>query len=275
MKLARLVSFVAVIALAAVGTLAGQPGRAASRSTPPMTVRTPAAGSDTSARTVVVSGTSPRGRKGPGYVVRRLRVNGRRLRLRARRDGSYSREVVLDVGRNVITAKAQIFRSWRDRDPVVVSSEPVVVTRTPVAGDETGSLDLATSFLVTDRSRALYWLCGESDDCMTRVACFSVTTTRVDCPAGWREWSGGGWGPWKCGLVVSVTLRDERLYSGRYGCSGPWKPDPQRFVQPAVEHEGRRFTVDLEKAPWAREELASANRYGLPRFDGDGDVFIP
>jgi hypothetical protein len=241
-----------------------------------VTIESPVNGTDINARTVVVSGRArePRTRD---HVERWLIVNGRRVEIRVKRDGSYHREVILDVGRNTIIVKSRVSWSRRGNPEKRVRSARVTVTRTPIAGDDMGTLDLATASSSPTGAAACTGFCGESDDCITRVACFPLTATRVDCPAGSREWAGEGWGAWQCGFVMSVTLREEsqQLHYGRYGCEGDWKPDPQRFVQAAAQMPARRFSINERRSPWVRQEVLDRNRYGLPRFDVERDLYIP
>jgi hypothetical protein len=240
-----------------------------------ITVEVPRDGTQTSERTIMVSGISPARRKDPGYVVRHIYVNGRRALIHNRRDGRYRREVVLGVGPNVITARARIYRSWRqDRPTAVVRSTPVVVHRSPVPGDGTGALDLATSYLVTEASDDVYWLCGESEDCQTRPVCVVLSESRADCPVGNRMWN-RGWRAWQCGVVVTVRLRGDQVRSGDYPCGGRWQRDPRRHIRPETEPRLRRFTVDEKGAPWLRDEYADPGPHGLPRFDVVRDVFVP
>ena len=184
-------------------------------------------------------------------------------------------EIVLEVGRNEVSAEARIWDSWKniDKPPTtIVSSAPIVVTRTPVAGDGTGTLDLATSLFVADGYRQVYWLCGEADDCSIKLRCFAVTSRRVDCPAV-SHWVGER--GWRCGVVVTVRLRRDRINFAGYRCRGRAKGDFQRFVRRGIWRKGRRFTVDVKDTPWLRSEIDDRNRYGVPRFDIDRNVFIP
>jgi hypothetical protein len=56
---------------------------------------------------------------------------------------------------------------------------------------------------------------------------------------------------------------------------GEVQPEPAAIGASWVYRRGRQFRIDQRGAPWLREEVNQPNRYGVPRFDVDRDVFLP
>ena len=56
---------------------------------------------------------------------------------------------------------------------------------------------------------------------------------------------------------------------------GWFLPDPRRFVRPSAAPRTKRFSVDELEADWLVNEASDPTPYGIPRFDGIGDVFVP
>lgn len=188
-----LAAVTAVVGSLVIAGIAGpsHAGASASRhvSAAEVTIDAPGDGTTTSTRSITVSGTvSPSPVDYNTSIT--VSVNGR-LYEAIPESAAYGVEVALERGVNQIIATAEI-EPPRDAEgepvgvPEVAKSTSVTVTRTPEPGDETGTLDRATGYLVAHRSRAVYWLCGEADDCTTDVRCVSLTRRRVDCPAGRR-----------------------------------------------------------------------------------------
>jgi hypothetical protein len=242
-----------------------------------VTIDAPADGAVTGARSVVVTGRAPAPPKG-GDVEVTVTVGGRPVSV-AVQGTAYRTPVALTVGRNDVVARADVYATndddiagANDGQPRSRTTARSTVTRTVSAGDETGSLDLATAYTVADYDDAVYWLCGEGD-CGTDVRCFQVSPRRVDCPVGSY---GDGSLVRRCGVVITVRLRGARLYAGNYRCKGRLTPRPQRFVRRAVWRKGRRFRVAATgDTDYLREEINRPNRYGVTRFDVDRDVFLP
>lgn len=236
-----------------------------------VTIEDPANGSTTSARWTTVTGAAPTPPEG-GWTYVEVRVNGRPAEARVR-GNRYRVEIALALGRNQLTAAAEIYGRDEDADPVTVASPTIAVTRVAMPGDGTGTLDRATAYLVTNWSTEAYFLCGEGEGCRTKVRCFRVTSRRIDCPAG-AWWSDDP--VWRCNFVTTVRLRGVRLYADSYRCKGRMRGYLRRFVRPGVWRTGKRFRVDgLDESPWLRQEVNARNRYGVPRFDVDHDVFLP
>jgi len=220
------------------------------------------------------------GKPEAGATVVTLTVNGRRTEVYAT-GGRFRDRVVLNAGRNRISASAEVMffdmplpgeeEPGETRDSIFTGpSEPVHVTRRP---DRTfGRLDLATALLVAEGHSDVYWLCGEADGCLRQQVCVRVGERRVDCPVRYRFKDGE---PITCGVVISVHLRGRRLFSYSYGCRGRWSAQHNRFVRRDIYRKGRQYRIDERGAPWVRSEMTDANRYGIPRFDIDRDVFIP
>jgi hypothetical protein len=195
-------------------------------------------------------------------------VNRRPVEVAPRR-GTYRIEVALALGRNAISAKAQIYDA-KGTEIGATASAVIAVMRAPGAG--TGTLDRATAYLTAGYSDDVYSLCGESEDCGSEPHCFEVGPRRVDCPVATAtnddQIS-------RCYIVISVRLRGRRVYFGSYDCQGRFNPNPRRLVRRDVYRRGRQFRIDQREAPWLREEMNEPNRYGVPRFDVDRDVFLP
>jgi hypothetical protein len=253
---------------------ASQPSTSGQSPATSVTIDFPVDGSNTSARSTLVMGTAPAAREG-GEVGVTVTVNRRPVDLDLR-GNTYRTEVALELGRNELTATVEIYAPSDAQHPTVITSAPSVVTRTSVPGDGTGTLDLATASLIADWSDYVYWLCGENDECgTTKPRCFQVGPRRVDCPVG--DYGLAGNSPVAlCALVITVHLRDRRLYYASYGCRARrLNPNPQRFVRRSVYRRGRHFGVDEAEAPHLRQEINQPNRYGVPRFDVDKDLFLP
>jgi hypothetical protein len=235
---------------------------------PEVTIDAPSAGLVTSARTVTVAGRAPAQQRGQLLAVR-VKVNGRPVLAKASRSG-YKTVVALTPGENTLTATAEATDADIADDPkTIAESQPVRVIRQRTPGDNTGTLDRATAYLVTEYSDAAYWQCGESDDCHTDPACFALSTSRVDCPVATRDRARH---KTKCGFVMTVRLRGTRLFYSSYGCrSRRWKR-PRRHVREELYRRGRQFRLG---SPIGQEDAGAPNRYGAPRFDVARDVFLP
>jgi hypothetical protein len=235
---------------------------------PEVTIDAPSAGLVTSARTVTVAGRAPAQQHGQLVAVR-VKVNGRPVLAQAPRSG-YKTVVALTPGENTLTATAEATDADIADDPkTLAESQPVRVIRQPTPGDNTGTLDRATAYLVTEYSDAAYWQCGESDDCRTDPACFTLSTRRVDCPVATRDLARH---KATCGFVMTVRLRGTRLFYSRYGCrSRRWKR-PRHHVREAFYGRGRQFRLG---SPIGQEDADAPNPYGAPRFDVARDVFLP
>jgi hypothetical protein len=232
-----------------------------------VTIDAPSDGSRTTARSIVVTGTSPAVPRGGDALVT-VTVNRRPVDVAPRR-GTYRIEVALELGRNAISAKGQIYNA-EGTEIGTTASGVIAVTRAPGAG--TGVLDRATAYLAADSSDEVYSICGESEDCRREPHCFEVGPRRVDCPVGTTTYDEP---ISRCDIVLTVRLRGPRVYFGNYGCRGKLNPNPRRLVRRDVYRSGRRFRIDEREAPWLREEANEPNRYGVPRFDVDRDVFLP
>ncbi len=229
------------------------------------TIDAPDDGTTTNEREAVVEGRAPGGRG----VELTVTVNRRRVVLEP--SGNRFRvPVVLELGRNRITAKADNYEPSPSTQRTTVRSRPVELTR--VRGAHTGTLNHATALWVAEAHSDVYSLCGESESCGATPACAWVANRRIDCPVEVDE---SGEKSATCGVVISVQLRGRRVYSSSYGCRGAWGPNPRRFVHRDVRRAGRRFRIDQWEYPWLAEEINHANRYGLPRFDVVRDLFIP
>jgi hypothetical protein len=238
-----------------------------------VTIESPVDGTNTSARSTLVLGSAPDTPRG-GAVSLTLTVNRRPVDLEVR-GGRYRTEVALELGRNDLAAKAEIFDSGDDEHPTTITSGPTAVTRTSVPRDGTGTLDLATGSMVAEWSDYVYWICGEGDCGTSKPRCFQIGPRRVDCPVGYYGPEGNSPAA-LCALVITVHLRDRRVYYASYGCRGRrLNPNPQRFVRRGVYRRGRQFRVDEAEAPGLRAEINQPNRYGVPRFDVDSDLFLP
>lgn len=237
--------------------------------TPFVTIDAPRGGTSTRERTARVRGrftAAPRG----GHALVTVNVNRRRVVLYP--SGSrFTVRVVLELGRNQISAVAEIYRSDDDDEPeAIATSPPVGLTRK--RGPDTGRLDLATGLWVAESHRDVYWLCGEADGCLAEPFCVRVAARRVDCPVKSRFQPRK---PVVCGVVISVQLRGQRVYYYSYSCAGGWQPNRRVFVRPAIQRTGRRYRVDEKDAPWLEDEINDRNRYGIPRLDVVRDLFIP
>jgi hypothetical protein len=265
----RVVALVSALTLAMWWSASAEDSLIAQSPSPIATIATPADGTVTSARWTTVTGTAPAAPKG-GETDVTVTIDRRPVVARVRK-GTYRVDIALALGRNEIIAKADIYGPDDDAEPVTSNSAPTVVTRVPVSGDGTGTLDRATAFIVTDWSDEAYWLCGEGG-CGTKSRCFRVTSLRVDCPTA-SQWEDDP--VWRCGFVMTVRLRGTRVYRDTYGCRGRFRGRPRRFVRPSVWRKGNRFRVNVGNADWLREEINERNLYGVPRFDVDRDVFLP
>ena len=142
-------------------------------------------------------------------------------------------------------------------------------------------LDRATAFYVADSAQedsGVFWVCGEDDDCVKAVrGCYwtGLSHRRIDCVVGYknRVWSDNGlhskWLRMRCGVVVSVLLKGNRISEGSYSCKSElMHPGSQwRFVRPSRQVRRRRF----HNHGW----LPRRNVYGFPRFDPKHDVYVP
>jgi hypothetical protein len=230
----------------------------------------PRDGISTHERTALVRGHLT-GVPAGGATLVTMRVNRRRFLIDPR-GGRFRVRVVLEVGRNRIGADAEFFGLDEiDQPPLAkATASPVDVTRNPGRG--TVRLDRATALWVAEGHRDVYWVCGESDDCLAEPLCVQVSTSRVDCPVKTRFEPDDAT---VCGVVIGVRLQGRRLYSFSYACSGRWRANPRIFVHPDVQLAGRRYRVDEKNAPWLEDEVNQRNRYGIPRIDAFRDVFIP
>ena len=135
-------------------------------------------------------------------------------------------------------------------------------------------LDKATATLVGDWSRAVYWLCGEADDCDASMArCYRIGVRRIDCVFGYQNAGETR----RCGVVISVRLRGRQLFGGSYRCHGKLRPVTKaRYIRPGRKVRRHRFRIN---ASWLEspEDVAqdSPNRYGKPRFDPGPDLYVP
>jgi hypothetical protein len=234
------------------------------------TIDWPGDGLSTAGRTVVVSGAGIPGADPDDEIVT-LRVNRRPIDATPGSTNRYRVSVVLDLGVNRITLKAETYRGDDFSKPTAsAAAGPVVVTRTP--GAQTGVLDLATAYLVTEWSDDFYWLCGESEDCGRQTVCLSAGRRRVDCVVGTFSFEDS---VRRCALVMSVRLRGPRVFFAPYGCAGRLKPNVRRHLRPDVFRIGKRFRIDDARDEYERADVNDSSRYGVPRFDIDRDVFVP
>ena len=160
--------------------------------------------------------------------------------------------VTLALGANTITATSELDGS--DGSKRNFTSASAVLIRDP--GPTTGTLDRATALWVAEDSSAVYWLCGEADECLAQPSCVRVSAVRVDCPTKSRFQPGA---PTICGVVVAVHVQGPRLYSYEDPCTGRWR-DPVAFVQPAIVRTGRRYRIDEDQADWLLYEINERNR---------------
>jgi hypothetical protein len=239
----------------------------------PVTIAAPQPGLATSARSIVVRGRAPWLRPNHGDSLVRVTVNGRPLETFPTRKG-YRTPVALEAGPNeiVVHGWAQGF----DEDAKVVSGTArVVVQRKTAPGDGTGTLDLATAYMLADSTDKAYWLCGEGDGCGFEPVCFRVGPRRVDCPvASWHSDNQVR----RCGHVYTLRLRGDQLYSGFYACHGRLNPRPrQRWVRADFTPRLHRVVINASRddRDTYRVESNGPNRYGAPRFSMDRDVFLP
>jgi len=234
--------------------------------TPALVLDLPAS---TRERTVLVRGQASGVPTGGGIAVE-LRVNGRRFATSAERD-HFRLRVTLEPGSNRITAAAELFGPDEEASTPVatVRASPARITRSRGAHD--GVLNRATALWVAQGHENVYALCGEADDCVAAPSCVQMTRTRVDCPVRSQFQSTE---PVVCGAVISVQVRERRLYSSAYPCGNPWRWNRRVFVREDVWAD-RRYRLNERRSPWLAEEVNEPNRYGLPRIDAARDVFIP
>jgi hypothetical protein len=208
----------------------------AQETVPTVSIEDPAHGLTTNARWTTVTGAAPMPPKG-GWTYIEVTVNGRPAEASVR-GNRYRVDIALELGRNLITAAAEIYGPDEDLDvdPVTVASPTIEATRFAVTGDRTRTLDRATAYMVTDWSNEAYWFCGEGDGCNTKIRCFRVTSRRLDCAAG-AWWSDNP--VWRCSFVMTGRLRGVRLYSDSYRCSGRMRGYLRRFVRGNVWRKGQ------------------------------------
>ena len=170
------------------------------------------------------------------------------------------------MGRNSLTVKVT-FETYDDdtEEFTVIDRTEATVSMTRRRSVDTGKLDRATAQMVTEGMGAVYWLCGESDDCGTQIWCFSVDKHRVDCPVGVWEYPSS---VRECAFVATVRVHRRRVRHGRYACYGRVKPNPSRHIVRGANPRLRRFRTGPRRA-------SEHNDYGLPRFDARSDRFIP
>ena len=225
-----------------------------------LTIGTPADGTTTSARSVVVAGRAPAAPLG-GYEIITTRVNGRPVQP-AYVAGGYRGEAALAVGRNELVTEARLYGAGGQSLGTLVTRVTSVSRRRAA---DTGVLDRATAFLVATASTAGARVCAGQDGCLADAYCFAVGPHRTDCPVG-RSTTATPVST--CRVVIAVRVRARRVTWSAYRCRGALSPRPERLVRRAAAGARHRFRTDAVHA-------GSPNHYGIPRLDAAEDEFLP